>query len=228
MTNRCHIIAIDGPAASGKGTLSRALAKTLNFAHMDTGALYRAVAYEVLQQGGCPENAEDAMNGCRVLAKKIASYESHPLENPDLRLDKVGNAASKVAEIQAVRDRLLGLQRDFAKSPPKGIHGDYDGAVLDGRDIGTVVCPNADLKLYVTADLNMRAQRRQKELQSKGLDVTYSTVLEDMRVRDARDSGRETAPLTAAHDAFVIDTSHKDAAKVLCDVLEIVQKRLDR
>ncbi len=208
------IIAIDGPAASGKGTLSRALASALHFVHMDTGALYRAVGYEVLQANGEPQDEANALAACAVLREKISDPDT--LNNPDLRTEIIGAAASQVAAIQPVRDFLLDLQRDFAHSPAQG----YKGAVLDGRDIGTVICPDAPLKLFITANDDVRAKRRMKELQSKGLDVTYKAVLEDMRARDARDSARKAAPLQAADDAVIIDSSEKTAD----DVLEIALK----
>ncbi len=203
------VIAIDGPSASGKGTLSRGLAEKLNFAHLDTGALYRAVGYEVLQAGGNPEEEGDAMAACAALRVKISDPVT--LNNPELRNEHTGAAASKVAAIQSVRDFLLQLQRDFAANPAEGAVG----AVLDGRDIGTVVCPDAPLKLYITASAEVRAKRRMKELQSKGLDVTYSAVLEDMRARDARDSAREAAPMKAAEDAVTIDSSDLSAEDML-------------
>lgn len=212
------IIAIDGPAASGKGTLARELAEALNFAHMDTGALYRAVGYEVLKAGGEPENETDALAGCKILAEKLEG--SDPLSNPDLRTDESGNAASKVAVIQSVRDALITIQRNFAQNPAAR----YEGAILDGRDIGTVICPDAPLKLYVTANMEIRAERRTKELQSKGLDVTNRAVLEDMRARDARDSGRKAAPLRPAEDAIVIDTSNLDQAEMLEIAIEYAKK----
>ncbi len=213
------IIAIDGPAASGKGTLAKALAEALDFAYMDTGALYRAVGYEVIQAGGNPENEEDALEGCIALSGKLINDES-VLANPDLRTDEIGGAASKVAVIQSVRDALLNVQRDFAKSPAKG----KSGVILDGRDIGTVVCPNASLKLYITANMEIRAKRRMKELQSKGLDVTYKAVLEDMRARDARDQERKAAPLRPSDDAIVIDTSALTQGQMLEKALEYAKK----
>ena len=213
-----YIIAIDGPAASGKGTLARALAENLNFAHMDTGALYRAVGYEVLQSGGSPSDENDALAACASLAKKITNPET--LSNPDLRTDDSGNAASQVAVIQSVRDALLQMQRDFAQSPGKS----YKGAVLDGRDIGTIVCPQAQIKLYVTANMEIRAERRMKELQSKGIPVTYEAVLEDMRARDARDTGRKAAPLKPAEDAIIIDTSDLSQDEALAKALEYAKK----
>lgn len=211
------IIAIDGPSASGKGTLSRGLADKLNFAHLDTGALYRLVAYTVLERGGDPADKNEAI----VAAEFCRDYFSPALlENPDLRLDSTGQAASKVAVVPQVRKALLDLQKNFAANPGSA----YDGAVLDGRDIGTVICPEAPLKLYITASDTIRAERRMKELQSKGLDVTYSAVLEDMRARDARDSAREAAPLKAASDAVTIDSSDLNADEMLELALEYATK----
>lgn len=218
------IIAIDGPAASGKGTLSRNLAKALNFAHMDTGALYRAVAYEVLNAKGDPTLVSDALTGAQVLSEKLGGGDvAIILGNPALRAEKTGDAASVVAGIQAVRDLLVYMQRDFANDP-KG----FSGSILDGRDIGTVICPEAPLKLYVTANLEIRAQRRLKELQSKGLDVMYEAVLEDMRARDARDSGRKAAPLRPAQDAVVIDSSTLNEEQMLDMALDYARKVFGR
>lgn len=196
------IIAIDGPAASGKGTLSKRVAAAYGFAHLDTGALYRAVGIGVLRAGGDPANAE--------LATRVAR-DLHPedgiLNDPDLRGDEAAQAASKVAAVPAVREALLDFQRRFASDPPGGA----PGAVLDGRDIGTVVCPSADAKLFITASVEVRADRRLKELRSRGIPAIPSEVLEDMKVRDARDSQRAVAPLRPAADAFVLDTSELDA-----------------
>ncbi len=212
------VIAIDGPAASGKGTLSRNLAGELNFAHMDTGALYRAVAFEVLAQGKDPSSENDALEGGKSLQGKLRV--SDVLDNTALRSEEIGDAASKVAVIQTVRDFLTDMQRDFANSPPKT----FDGAILDGRDIGTVICPNAPLKLYITAKCEIRAKRRMKELQSKGLSVTYEAVLEDMRARDARDSSRKVAPLKPATDCFIIDSSDLSEAQMLETALTYAKK----
>jgi cytidylate kinase len=217
------VIAIDGPAASGKGTLSRELAKALNFAHMDTGALYRAVAYEVAESGGDPENEAQALRGCTALEEKLKGGMG-ALENPGLRNDEIAKGASKVAALQAVRDRLVDIQRTFAHAP-----GDrYAGAVLDGRDIGTVICPDAPLKLFVTASAEVRAKRRLKELQSKGIEATYRAVLVDMRARDERDSSRKAAPLRPAADAIVLDTSDLSAQKALGKALEIVRETREK
>ena len=215
------IIAIDGPAASGKGTLSRNLATDLNFAHMDTGALYRAVAFEILEQNNNPEDKDDALQGCKDLQDKLQLKDA--LSNPALRTELIGDTASKVAAIQDVRDCLTNMQRDFANSPPNG----FDGAILDGRDIGTVICPDASLKLYITAKCEIRAKRRMKELQSKGLSVTYEAVLEDMRARDARDSGRKVAPLRPSKDSIIIDSSDLDEDQMLETSLIYAKKAFD-
>ncbi len=217
------IIAIDGPAASGKGTLARKLASALGFAHMDTGALYRAVGFEVLEVGGDPENESQALAGCVALAAKLGgSIGTLALVNPELREEKCGDAASKVAAIQSVRDALLDMQRDFAENPGSGVKG----AVLDGRDVGTVVCPDATLKLYITASDEIRAERRMKELHFKGISVTKSAVLEDMRARDARDKARKAAPLRVAEDAIVLDTSALDVPQVLEAALKYAEEAL--
>ncbi len=217
-----RIIAIDGPAASGKGTLSRNLARALNFAHMDTGALYRAVGYEVLRAGHDPEDTEHALEACARLSRKIniEATLDDVLGNAGLRTDDVGIAASRIAAMQEVRDTLVDLQRSFANEPPEG----FEGSILDGRDIGTVICPDAPLKLFITANLEIRAERRLKELQSKGLDVTYRAVLEDMRARDARDSGRQAAPMRPADDAINIDSSDLDEAELLEVALKHAKK----
>lgn len=197
------VVAIDGPAASGKGTLARRLAQHFGFAYLDTGSLYRAVGFAVLQAGGDPADEATAEAAAR-------SLDSALLDDPRLRTDDVAQAASKVAAIPAVRAALLDFQRRFAAAPPDGAKG----AVLDGRDIGTVVCPDADRKMFVTASIDVRAKRRFKELREKGLDVIESAVLQDMVNRDARDAGRSVAPLAPAEDALVFDTSDLDAEQV--------------
>lgn len=198
------IIAIDGPAASGKGTLARKLAAHLGFPYMDTGKLYRAAAFELLEEGLSPLDKKDAARAARLLAEKIANRGiEHALDNPALPDDRIGNAASKIAAIPEVRAALLDIQRDFATSP----QALAAGAILDGRDIGTVICPDADAKLFVTADIEIRAQRRLKELQSKGVSVTYSTVLDDMRARDDRDAHTLKAHEATGYVTHIVDTS---------------------
>jgi cytidylate kinase len=194
------IIAVDGPVAAGKGTLARRLAEALDCAYLDTGSIYRAVAARILAGGGDPEDPATAAAAARALTPA-------DLERDDLRLEQVGQAASQVAAIPAVREALLAFQRDFASRPPGG----KGGAVLDGRDIGTVVCPDADKKFFLTASVEARAARRHKELIARGERSIYARVLQDLRERDARDSGRATAPLRAADDAVRLDTSGMDA-----------------
>jgi cytidylate kinase len=197
------IIAIDGTAASGKGTIARRVAMAFGFDHLDTGALYRAVGLAVLRSGGDPADAEAAGRAAQALRPgDIGGL----IGDPALRSEETGAAASRVAAVPAVRTALLDFQRGFAAHPPRG-----RGAVLDGRDIGTVVCPDADAKLFVTADVEVRAGRRLKELLDRGTPAIYAAVLEDMKERDARDSQRAVAPLRPAADAFLLDTSSLDA-----------------
>lgn len=178
-------IAIDGPAAAGKGTISKAVAAHFGFAHLDTGLLYRAVGAQTL-------SGLDPVEAAKTLTPEA-------LERDDLRTPAVAQAASKVAVIAEVRAALVDFQRAFARRA--------GGAVLDGRDIGTVICPNAEAKLFVTASAEVRAERRYLELTAKGQDVTREQVLKDVRERDARDAERATAPMKAAEDAVVLDTS---------------------
>lgn len=204
------IIAIDGPAASGKGTLGRRLAAHFDLRHLDTGLLYRAAGLAVLRNGGDPTRPEVAEAAARGL-------QPEDLEVPDLRSDQAAQAASKVAAIPGVRAALLDFQRDFAHRPP--------GAVLDGRDIGTVVCPEADAKFFVTASMAVRAHRRFKELRERGHDVIYPAVLQDMTQRDARDSGREVAPLKPADDALFLDTSDVTADEAFDIALKFIAEK---
>ena len=211
------IIAVDGPVAAGKGTLARRLAAALDYAYLDTGSIYRAVAAKILAAGGDPEDAETAAAAARNLAPI-------DLERDDLRLEKVGQAASQVAAIPAVREALLAFQRGFAARPPQGPNGPRAGAVLDGRDIGTVVCPDADVKFFLTASVEARAARRHKELIERGEESIYARVLQDLRERDARDSGRATAPLRAAEDAVRLDTSDMDADQAFAVAMAEIAK----
>jgi len=208
------IIAVDGPAASGKGTLARRLAAHLGYAYLDTGKLYRAVGYAVLAAGGDPEDAADAVRAAKAL-------KPEELEDPVLGSDEAADAASKVAAIPGVRAALLKFQQDFAHAPPGGA----PGAVLDGRDIGTVVCPDAEVKLFVTADLAVRATRRHKELIGRGETSIYSRVLQDLKERDARDSSRAEAPLRPADDARTLDTSNLDPDAVFAAALAYTEER---
>jgi len=189
------IIAIDGPAASGKGTLAKRIAARFGHDHLDTGLLYRAVARDVKRRGG--ELGDPAAAIAAALALDPAT-----LDDPDLRGPDAGEAASIVARIPQVRAAILDYQRGFARHAA--------GAVLDGRDIGTVVCPDADVKIYVTATPEVRARRRYLELQSRGEPASYEAVLADIRRRDERDAVREVSPMRPAVDAFLLDTSNLD------------------
>lgn len=208
------VIAVDGPAAAGKGTLARRLAAALNLAHLDTGALYRAVGVTVLRAGGDPADPVAAEAAAGALKP-----DDGLLNDPELRSDAAARAASKVAAIPGVRAALLEFQRTFAKHPP----GDAFGAVLDGRDVGTVVCPDAAIKFFVTASVEARAKRRTLELLDRGMAVNPDDVLTEMRERDERDSKRAAAPLRPAEDAVVVDTSELDAEAAFAVVMERVR-----
>lgn len=204
-------IAIDGPASSGKGTLARRLSEHLGLPHLDTGSIYRAVGLKLIYSDKDPRDKEAACDAARHLSEQ-------DLSNPRLRQERIGQAASIISAVPEVRSILLDYQRNFAKNPR--------GAVLDGRDIGTVVCPDADLKIFITASLETRAQRRHRELQGENIEVVYESVLEDLRERDERDANRSVAPLIPADDAIVIDTSRLDADEVFQQVLDIVKEKM--
>lgn len=215
MTARPFVIAIDGPAASGKGTLARRLAEHFGFAHLDTGALYRATALLVLEQGGDPADP--------VTAARAAGLVHPPLlSDPRMRGEAVSVAASIVAANPGVRRALLALQRNFAAHPPRPAKG----AILDGRDIGSIVCPAAEVKLFVTASAEERARRRAEELRQQGAAAILEDVLQDLKERDARDTERRAAPLIAAPDATVIDTTTLDADTVFERVSNLVASAL--
>ncbi len=204
-------IAIDGPAASGKGTLAKTLAMALSYDYLDTGTLYRAVARDVLAAkislDANPDNGADKQNEIVAIAQNLAL----PISNDDsLRTSEVAQIASKIAVLTAVRDALFEKQRDFANSPPSG-----KGAVLDGRDIGSVILPDADVKFYIDAALDVRAKRRFLELSATDDTITQAQILADLTQRDARDKTRTTAPLKPADDAIIIDTSELSAQDVL-------------
>ncbi|MFC4349204.1 (d)CMP kinase [Kordiimonas lipolytica] len=209
------IIAIDGPAAAGKGTLARRLADEFGFAYLDTGGLYRAVGLSVLRVGGNPADAG-------VAEAQSKSLDLALLSDPELRAEATGNAASKVAALPGVRANLLDFQRNFAANPPEG----RPGAVLDGRDIGTVVCPGADVKLFVTASAEVRAKRRFKELEERGVEPDFGVILADVRERDERDMNREDAPLKPAEDALLLDTSNLDIDAVFLRAAALVKERM--
>ncbi len=197
-------VAIDGPAAAGKGTIAKAVAAHFGFAHLDTGLLYRAVGRRTLN-GADPFEAAGALT-------------AEELEQGDLRTAEIAQAASKVAVIPEVRAALVDFQRTFAQRA--------GGAVLDGRDIGTVICPNADAKLFVSASAEVRAERRYLELSAKGADVTREQVLADVRERDARDAERSTAPMKPADDAVLLDTSDLSIPAALGQAIKLIEERL--
>ncbi|MBM6595046.1 (d)CMP kinase [Microvirga pudoricolor] len=206
------IIAIDGPAASGKGTLGKRLAAHFGFAHLDTGLLYRAVARTLLDRG------LDLTDEAAATDAALNLDVGHLDDDSRLRGAEMGEAASVVSAFQPVRDALLAFQRQFGARPP--------GAVLDGRDIGTVVCPNADVKLFITATPEERARRRHRELAGRGETVAYESILADIRRRDERDMNRATAPLKAASDALTLDTTHLDAEATFQAALGLVEARI--
>jgi cytidylate kinase len=203
------IIAIDGPAASGKGTLAKRLAAAFELPHLDTGLLYRATARAVLDAGGDVADVEAAVQAA-------AALDTHRLDEQRLRGKEMGEAASVVAAMPGVRAALIEAQRAFAARP--------GGAVLDGRDIGTIICPHADAKIFVVASAEARARRRLLELEGRGEAVDYAVVLEDIRRRDERDAGRSTAPLKAAADAAHLDTTFLDVDAAYAEALRLVRQ----
>jgi CMP/dCMP kinase len=203
------IIAVDGPAASGKGTIAKALARHFGLPHMDTGLLYRAAALNLLSLGLDPESEFQAARACDLSQIDFA--------DPELKSETVGGIASRISTYPLVRETLLERQRRFAAQD--------GGAVLDGRDIGTVIAPHADVKLFVTASAEVRAERRCAELKRMGLDVHYEDVLEDIRARDERDRNRAAAPLQAAPDAKVLDTSEMSVEAAIEAAIAAVRQR---
>jgi len=217
------IITIDGPAAAGKGTLAGVLAKTYHLAYFDTGMVYRAVGLEMyLHQ----ENPQDAVLAEKY-AKSLTFKHMHELaQNPDFRSNIGGNYASIVSAHPQVRAALLKMQQDFSKNPTFADGAPAQGAIYDGRDTGTVVCPHADIKFFITASTEVRAMRRFKEFQAKGLPTDYETVLADMKARDERDANRSTAPMKPADDAVVFDTSEMTIEEVLAFALKIIDEKI--
>src|SRR5690242_21658594 len=203
------IIAVDGPAASGKGTIARALARHYGLPHLDTGLLYRAVALTVMRNELDPAKEADAVASC--------DFDAALLDDPALRTDEAGKAASIVSAHPLVRAALLQRQRRFAQQP--------GGAVLDGRDIGTVIAPDADAKLFVKATPQIRARRRHAELKERGSTLSFDKVLADIRVRDQRDMGRDAAPLVMAVDAGILDTSFLSIEAAVKRAIELVERQ---
>lgn len=204
------IIAVDGPLASGKGTIAKALAARFGLPHLDTGSLYRATGLAVIEAGLDPSDTD----GCAALARTL---DIAAIDETRIRTAEAGAMASKVAVIPAVRTALYELQRDFATRP--------GGAILDGRDIGTVICPDADVKLFVTADAETRARRRWQELAAKGETLSFETMLEQTRERDARDAERPDAPMKPADDATLLDTSSLSIDAAVATAIRIVENR---
>jgi cytidylate kinase len=213
------LIAIDGPNASGKGTLARRLGKELGFPVLDTGLLYRAVGWLVTQHGGDLQNENIALQAADELHELINDAF---LGNPELRSAEIGTAASIVSAFGPVRQSLFDLQRNFALHPP----GDAAGAILDGRDIGTVICPDANIKFFVTAEAAIRAERRARELYGDKWKDQFDALLAQTNDRDKRDSERATAPLKPAADAVMVDTSFMDADAVFQAALKDIRARL--
>jgi cytidylate kinase len=207
------IIAIDGPAASGKGTIGKRLAAHYGLRHLDTGLLYRAVAKSVIDGGQTPDNVDAAVAAAKALDP--SRFDEAALKGP-----AVGEAASFVSAIPQVRAALVKLQRDFVATPL--------GAVLDGRDIGTVICPDADVKIFVAAAPEVRARRRAMEYRAAGKDIDEATVLTDIRKRDERDSNRSASPLRQADDAHLLDTTNLDVEAAVAAAIAIVEKSRKR
>ena len=208
--SRAIVIAVDGPAASGKGTIARALARHYGLPHMDTGLLYRAVALTLWRWGGDPSSEFEALRACSELG--------FDPDDPELRSEPVSRIASAVSAYPSVRAALLERQQEFAGQPR--------GAVLDGRDIGTVIAPDAQVKLFVTASAEVRAQRRVRELLERGMPAHYEDVLLDIRARDERDSSRDAAPLRQAADAMLLDTSELDVEQSIAKAISLVEEQL--
>lgn len=206
------IIAVDGPTASGKGTIASALAAHYRLPMLDTGLLYRAVGRQVALNGGDAGNPADALAAC--------AFSDDLLRNPALRNEEVGGLASRVSVHPGVRAALKQRQVDFANQP--------GGAILDGRDIGTVIAPHADVKLFITASAEIRAERRYSEMQLRGLDVDYANILADIRARDKRDQERADAPLKAAADAILLDTGNLTIGAAVQAAIALVEDALAR
>ena len=204
------IIAVDGPTASGKGTIAKALAAHFGLPHLDTGLLYRAVGRQVALNGGNPDSEADALAAC--------DFPDHLMSDPELRSEATGGLASRVSVHPAVRDALFGLQRAFATQA--------GGAVLDGRDIGTVIAPEAEVKLFVIASVAARAERRFLEMQAQGRNASLSEIATDLEARDYRDASRTTAPLLAAEDAVVLDTSLLERDEAIARAIGLAELKL--
>lgn len=206
------IIAVDGPTASGKGTIAKALADHYGLPFLDTGLLYRAVGFQLLRNSGNPDSLNDALKACE--------FSEDILANPELRDEAIGGLASRISVHPEVRAALNKRQVDFAHQP--------GGALLDGRDIGTVIAPDADVKLFITASATVRAERRYREMKTRGVNVEFETILADIQARDARDAGRTMAPLRPAVDAIEIDTSNMSVQQAILSAVAAVDDKVYR
>ena len=210
------VIAIDGTAASGKGTLAQKISDHLDFAYLDTGLLYRATAFTVLKNSSLNGNIRE-----NVAVKAARTFLPETLHNPELREELIAQFSSRLGAMKRVREALIKRQRDFAKNPPNN----SAGAVLDGRDIGTIICPNADFKIFIDADIEVRTNRRVKELLGRGVNAIHARILQELKERDALDKSRSIAPLVPAKDAFIIDTSAIDANSVFVIAMEFINSK---
>lgn len=219
------IVSIDGPAGAGKGTLATNLAREYRMKYLDTGTLYRTVAYKVLKAGGDPGKEDDALKACdlsdfdfkHVGNNQFRAFLGEQDVMTEIRSQKVGQGASKAAFFTSVRAALKDFQVEYAKH-----WSDVYGVILDGRDIGTVICPNADFKFFIDADPEVRAKRRIAELESRGYKANFEETLSEILERDARDRGRKDAPLKPAEDAYALDSSHKNELQVLKEVIDYI------
>ncbi|MGB1361421.1 MAG: (d)CMP kinase [Alphaproteobacteria bacterium] len=212
--HKSFVIAIDGTAASGKGTLAKRLAKHFNYAHLDTGKIYRALAYRVIQTNTDPSNTN-------AVVDLIGSISDIKFDNPELVSNEVGKMASIVSPIPQVRENLLDYQRKF---PTVSLEKNFDGVVVDGRDIGSVIFPDADVKFFVDADVEVRAKRRFDELIARGDNVEFETILNDIKVRDTADKNRATSPLIKCDDAHSVDTTNVDIDTMVQNAIDIIAK----
>ena len=213
------VVAIDGPAGSGKSSISKVIAKTLGFVHIDTGAMYRAVTLEAINRGIDlnNENEYDFLNDISVVYKNNVIYLNGNDVSKEIRKKEITNNVSTPSKIKVVRDKMVEFQRESAK---------YGKVLMDGRDIGTVVLPNADLKIFLTASPEVRAQRRAKEIIDAGGSVDINVILEEIKARDFKDSNREIAPLKQADDAILLDTSNLSFEEVIQEIINLINKRL--
>ena len=217
------IITIDGPAAAGKGTISSYISQKYKLAYFDTGMVYRAVGLQMVLNGN---DLNDEAKATEIASNLSFTQMIELSKKPDFRTDIGGQSASIVSAYPNVRKVLLAMQQNFALKPIFADGSSANGVVYDGRDTGTVVCPNADLKLYITASTEVRAQRRYAEFVAKGIQTSYEQVLSDMKIRDERDSNRSSAPLTPAKDAIIIDTSDMNIEEVISNIIPLVEKKL--